>query len=127
MPTSPKTPSQAAAHAYGQVQVSGMKGRGLEAAAFVKAASLLSQAQDRAGDPTLLAEALEFNQKLWTILQAAASDETDPMPDDVKRDLLSLSMFVDRATAEALARPLQPQLSALIEINRNLAAGLMPD
>jgi flagellar protein FlaF len=46
------------------------------------------------------------------------------MPMEIKRNLLSLSAFVDKRTFDVLSYPAQEKLNILIEINRNIAAGL---
>lgn len=69
--------------------------------------------------------ALRLNWRLWTIFQAELTlDRTDITP-DVQRNMLTLSQFVDKHTVGALARPTAEALSVLIDINRNIAAGLM--
>jgi flagellar biosynthesis activator protein FlaF len=98
--------------------------RAAEAAAFSKAVLLLIQAGRRPGDYGPYAKALEFNRTLWTVVQADVADAANPLPDDVKNDLLSLSLFVDRQTVKALAEPAFASLEPLIEIDRNLARGL---
>ena len=46
------------------------------------------------------------------------------LPVDLRRDLLSLSAFVDRRTFDVMASPSPEKLSALIDINRHIASGL---
>ena len=98
--------------------------RAAEAAAFAKAVLLLTQAGRRPGDYAVYAAALEFNRMLWTVVQADVADALNPLPDDVKSDLLEVSLFVDRQTVKALAAPRPENLAPLIEIDRNLARGL---
>jgi len=50
--------------------------------------------------------------------------EDNPLPEEVKHNLLSLSLFIDRRTFEALAYPAPEKLDILININLNVAAGL---
>jgi flagellar protein FlaF len=96
-----------------------------EAQALTKAAMLLDRARDTVDDDYgAYATALTFNQILWTILQADLSGEDNRLPDNLRDDLLLLSLFVDRQTILALGDPNPKYLDALIEINRNLAQGL---
>ena len=95
-----------------------------EAAAFTKAASLLASAQENPADYSSFAAALNFNQLLWTVLQADLTTPANALPNTIKIDLLSLSLFVDKQTAKALAHPEAPHLDVLIGINRDLARGL---
>ena len=69
------------------------------------------------------ATALTFNQTLWTILQVDLSGDGDGLPENLRDDLLALSLFVDRQTILALGDPRPKHLDSLIEINRNLARG----
>jgi flagellar protein FlaF len=50
--------------------------------------------------------------------------EGNPMPEEIKRNLLALSLFVDRRSFEALAYPAPEKLDILININLNVASGL---
>ncbi len=96
-----------------------------EAQALTKAAMLLDKArQSVEHDYAAYATALTFNQTLWTILQADLSGNGNGLPDNLRDDLLALSLFVDRRTILALGDPRPKHLDVLIEINRNLARGL---
>lgn len=110
--------------AYQRIQKLTLPPSQAEATAFSKAASLLAKASGNPVDYSSYQAALHFNQLLWTLLQADLSTPANALPVEVKKDLLSLSLFVDRQTALALARPEAALLDVLIEINRNLARGL---
>ena len=112
-----------AASAYGRTQHASIRGRAAEAEAFAMAAAYLRDARTRPADRVLLARALGFNQKLWTIIQAEVSDTGHPVPEDVRGDMMSLARFMDQATADALAAQ-APRLDTMIAINSSLAAGM---
>ena len=96
-----------------------------EAQALTKAAILLDKARQSVDDDyAAYATALTFNQTLWTLLQADLSGDGNGLPDNLRDDLLALSLFVDRQTIQALSDPSPEHLNSLIEINRNLARGL---
>ncbi len=96
-----------------------------EAQALTKAAMLLDQARHSVEhDYAAYATALFFNQTLWTIFQSDLSGDGNGLPENLRDDLLALSLFVDRRTTLALGDPRPKHLDALIEINRNLARGL---
>jgi flagellar protein FlaF len=113
----------AASRAYGRAHHSVICGRPAEAEAFARAAACLRDAAERPHDRTVLAQALGYNQKLWTIVQAEAMDPGHPAPADMRDDMLSLARFMDRASAEALAAP-APRLDGMIAINASLSSGL---
>lgn len=105
-----------------------LAGRELEAAVLNKAATLL---EDVVGHWTedagheLLDNALKYNQTLWSVFQAELMDGDNPLPPELRQNILSLSTFVDRRTFEVMAYPEPTKLDILIKINRSLADGLM--
>ena len=68
--------------------------------------------------------ALKINGKLWSIFQAEITRDDNPLPRQVRQDLLTLSLFVDKRTKDIMCFPEPDKLTALININLNLAAGL---
>ncbi|HNA28917.1 MAG TPA: flagellar biosynthesis regulator FlaF [Thiobacillaceae bacterium] len=101
--------------------------RELEAALLVRAALMLKECQDEwgaDGHEARLDEALKFNQRLWTVFQSELSSDENPLPVDIRRNLLNLSCFVDKRTFETLANPMSGNLNVLIDINRHIAEGL---
>jgi len=117
--------SQDKIKAYAQTQKSGLSPREVEAMAFTKAALLLDEAKQKLDDYDNYASALKFNQLLWTIIQADIVDKENKLPDQLKANILSLSIFVDKQTIKALADTKAQHLDVLININKNLAEGLM--
>lgn len=113
--------------AYRTAQNSSASGREIEAAALTRCALLLSHCQknwDAPGREEKLDEALRTNQKVWSIFQAELTKENNPLPRQLKENILSLSLFIDRRTLEVMAYPAPEKLKILIDINLNLAAGL---
>jgi flagellar protein FlaF len=51
----------------------------------------------------------------------------NPLPEEIRQNILSLSVFVDRRIFEVMAYPAPEKLDILISINRNIAAGLRGD
>jgi len=102
-------------------------GRELEAAALFKAARQLEacrSAWDSPGRGQQLEEALRFNQRLWTFFQTELVAKESNLPLELRRNLLQISAFVDKRTFEMYASPSRDGLQALVEIDRNIAAGL---
>ena len=117
--------SQNKIEAYAQTQKSSMPPREVEAMAFTKAAIMLQDAKKDLDDYDTYAAALKFNQLLWTIIQADIIDEANQLPDQLKANILSLSIFVDKQTVTALSDTDAQHLDSLIDINKNLAEGLL--
>jgi len=118
---------QAALKAYDKVNKTTMSGRDVEAEVLTKAALKLKECQynwPENGQNDKLTAALNFNQRIWTIFQAELEKPENPLPAALKRDLLRLSLFIDKRTLEVLADPAPGKLAILIDINHNLAAGL---
>lgn len=117
----------AALKTYETVNKSTMSGRDIEAEVLIKAALKLKECQDRWQEntgSTKLHDALKHNQRIWTILQAELEKPDNPLPIALKRNLLLLSLFIDRRTIETLAFPSPEKLTILISINQNISAGL---
>jgi flagellar protein FlaF len=117
--------SQDKLEAYAQTQKSALPPREVEAMAFTKAALMLDEAKGQTEDYDAYAAALKFNQLLWTIIQADIVDTANTLPPQLKANILSLSIFVDKQTVKALADTNGDHLDSLIDINKNLAEGLM--
>ena len=116
-----------ALNAYKSVEKTTVSGRETEARVLTEAALKLRACQkqwdtDSRGD--LLDEALTYNQRIWTIFQAELGKEDNPLPDNIKLDLLRLSSFIDKRIFEVMAYPAPEKLNIIIKINENIAAGL---
>ena len=110
--------------AYAQQQKRNLTPREVEAMAFTKAALLLEDAKKFTNNIAEYSKALRFNHLLWTIIQADLTDPENQLPPEIKANVMSLSIFVDKQTTKALRSSAATDLDVLININRNLAAGL---
>ena len=72
-----------------------------------------------------LAKRLKYNQLLWSIVQADVSEDSNALPDELKANLMSLSLFVDRQTTKALTDASEELFDSLISINLNISEGLL--
>jgi len=112
---------------YRNMHKMNLTGRDLEAAVLTKAAQKLTFCQNNweASDrEEKLAEALKYNQRVWTLFQSELSNPENPLPKKLKEDLLSLSAFIDKRIFDILSFPAPEKLNAIININLNIAAGL---
>ena len=104
-----------------------MSGRDIEAAALTRCALMLSACQNNwnaVGRDVHLSEALRNNQMVWSILQSELANDDNPLPIEVRNNLLTLSVFIDKRIIDVMASPAPEKLQILIDINLNLAAGL---
>lgn len=114
-----------ALQAYQRAQHSVMRPRFMEQEAFAQAISMLRIAQEDITAFRDYAEAVKFNQRLWTFIQSSLTDNGDSIPVGIRSNLLNLSIFIDRCTISALTTPNAAKLDALIDININISRGLM--
>ena len=113
--------------AYQTVDRTTMSGRETEARVLAQAALKLKDCQDNWDDEdrnAKLDEALKYNQRIWSVFQSELAREGNPLPGQLKQDLLRLGAFIDRRIFETMAFPAPEKLTAVININQNISAGL---
>ncbi len=89
----------------------------------MQAALRLKSAQDGA-DREEMRSAARLNWKLWTIIQAELLDPECAVPADIRGNVLSLARFIDQHTVTFISDPRPESLNVLINIDRQLSAGL---
>ena len=117
-----------ASNLYATMQKDGLTGRALEAQVLTRAANMLKECKNHWGEDghdDRFDTAVRFNQKVWTFFQAELTDPENPLPKEIRENILSLSIFIDRRLLEVLINPAPEPLTAIININQNIAAGLM--
>jgi flagellar protein FlaF len=122
-------PYSRAAGAYGNT-ASTTDPRMLEGQVLLKAAQKLEDIANRLKngenvDFRDVGDVLDYNQKLWTLFVSDASDPGHPLPQEIKNNIASLGLFIFKRTVEVRANPEAVKMQILININRNIAAGLM--
>ena len=70
-------------------------------------------------------DSLRLNWRLWTIFQTELSLEDGTVPTEIRESMLNLCNFVDKHTVDTINVPTPEKISTLIEINRNIANGLL--
>jgi len=118
---------QHAAQTYGTVAKQTANPRELEADLLLNAAAKLQTIRDawegrRQGE---LDAALLYNRKLWSIFVTSATSPENPLPVAVRQNVANIGLFVFKQTLQTLADPKPEKLGSLININRELAAGLL--
>ncbi len=119
--------SQNSVNAYTVQQKENLSGRELEASVLSRAGLMLKSVKDNWGAPDRdqkLLEAVKFNQKVWSFFQAELSDPENPLPKNLREDILNLSIFIDKRLFEVMAYPDPEKLAIVIDIDFNIAAGL---
>lgn len=99
-----------------------------ESALLMKAAAGLQKVKDEWATSTMeeLRAALNFNRKLWTIFMSAVTQPDSPLPQEIRQNIANLGMFVMNQTREILyeGTPQPEQIAVLVQLNRQIAAGL---
>lgn len=114
-------------NAYTTIQNENLSGRELEASVLSRAGLMLKAVKDNwdaADRDQKLIEAIKFNQKVWSFFQAELADPENPLPKNLREDILNLSLFIDKRLFEVMAFPDPDKLAIVIDINFNIAAGL---
>jgi len=116
---------QQAAAAYQQTAKKTASPRELEASLLSKSAAQLQRIKDdwdnKKGE---LEGALTYNRKLWTVFLTSVTKDENPLPVAIKQNVANLGIFVMNQTIQILANPEPQQLTVMININQELAAGL---
>lgn len=119
---------QQGAQAYHQTTKVVETPRERESALLMKAAASLQRIRDEwdVSTDVELRTALTFNRKLWTIFMSAVTQDDSPLPVEVRQNIANLGMFVMNQTRDILyaPSPRPEQLGVLVQLNRQIAAGL---
>ena len=118
---------ETAARTYEQSRLKGGNPRETEGRALLEAARRMSVAQANPEDKKAIGDAARLNWRLWTILQAELCAPECALPGELRTNMLNLCNFVDKHMVEVLANPSPEKLGVLIDINRQIAAGLLAD
>lgn len=112
---------------YKKVEKTTSSQRETEARVLTQGALKLKWCQDNWNSEErrkLLAEALKYNQQIWSIFQADLLSGKSPLPENLRQNILRLSVFVDRQIFQVMAYPSPDKLTPIINVNLGLAAGL---
>lgn len=114
-----------AAAAYQQVAKRTINPRDLEANLLSRSASDLQRIRENWEEASdQLATALRFNRRLWNVFLNSATNNDNALPVAIRQNVANLGIFVLRHTVRTEANPQAAKLDVLININRELAAGL---
>jgi flagellar protein FlaF len=117
--------SSAALQAYARTAQRIASPRDIEAQALLKAARQLQDVMTNWEQPDSgLTAALMFNRKLWSIFLSDALRDENPEQIAIRQNIANIGIFVMTQSAALQIKPEYERLQALIDINRNIAAGL---
>jgi flagellar protein FlaF len=118
-----------AANLYGSnVQKNTPDQRELEAHVLIKSAKFLTTLQDDWENvtPDILEETLKYNRQIWMMFYDTALENAErDRPNDLRSNIINLANFVFKRELDIMSEPKKEKLNVLININREIAAGLM--
>ncbi len=86
--------------------------------------ALLEIAGQSAPSPTALVGALDLNRRLWSALALDCSDPGNQLPEALRAQIISLSIWVSKHSSLVATR--EGSIRDLIELNRTIMQGLAP-
>lgn len=110
--------------AYTSHQREGETVRETDARALLSCASKLDAVRRPECSKEDFVDAVRHNQQLWTVFQVCVTEPDSQLPENVKALLLNISRYVDKTSFKAIAEHNPDILVSLININRQIAAGL---
>ena len=111
--------------AYSQVSKQTAAPRQIESNLLAKSAANLQRIRDNWDNAqSELDAAMMFNRRLWTVFMTSVTRENNPLPGPIRQNVANLGLFIMNQQRELMARPEPRKLDVLININRELAAGL---
>lgn len=131
MPQQTNNPYGNASAAYSNNKAAGLSDpRTLEAQVLLKSASRLDVLRTRMKQEGKLPLSeimpdLEYNKKLWIVFADGAADSNHELPQEIKNNIGSLAIFMFKRTIDMMAEPKPEKLDVMIDINRQIASGLM--
>ncbi len=101
--------------------------RELEAQILLKSNRMIQQLSSmwdsRPGD--LLEETLKYNRNIWMLFYDTAMEKKENgQPDALRNNIINLANFIFKREMDILANPEKAKLDILININREIVAGL---
>ncbi len=125
----PGNPYASAAGAYSQnARKTTTDPREIEARALLKAVQKMQDIQSRWDSYTLeeLDDALRHNRQIWLMfVDNATTDQDNARSNSLRSNIANLGAYVFKRTLDIMAEPKKEKLDVLIDINREIAAGLM--
>ena len=113
--------------AYAKAAKHGSDPREIEASVLMKAAARFNKIKTAWTDtvPADLEPALLYNRTIWTVFATSVTEPDNPLPQEIRQNIANLAVFVFKRTLEIQIIATPEMLDALININRQIASGLI--
>jgi len=131
MPSNKPTnnPYAKAAGAYGDhAQKNTPDQRELEGLVLLKSARMIQDLQDNWDNinSEVIEETLKYNRQIWLMFYDTAIENAEgDRPSALRSNIINLANFIFKREVEVLSAPQKEKLDVLININKEIAAGLM--
>ena len=125
----PQNPYAQAAGAYSDnAQKNTPDQRELEARVLLKSAKMLADLQEALEDANieLIESTLKYNRQIWMMFYDTALENPEQnRPNDLRSNIINLANFIFKREMEIISDPTKQKFDVLININKEIAAGLM--
>lgn len=125
----PNNPYAQAAGAYDQhAQSHTPDQRELEGRVLLKAARMIQDLQNNweSSNKELIEATLKYNRQIWMMFyDTALENPENNRPNDLRSNIVNLANFIFKREIDIMAAPAKEKLDVLININKEIAAGLM--
>lgn len=120
-------PYASAAGKYGKQAKETPDQRELEGQLLLKAANEIQKLHDNwdQATPEDIDNILNYNRKLWMLFFDTALENPDGRPVDLRNNIVNLCNFIFKRSLDILSQPSKEKLRVLVDINRQIASGLM--
>jgi len=86
--------------------------------------ALMTASEAQAADIGARMDALDWNRRLWSVLAADCASTGNQLPEQLRANIISLSMWVNRHTSAIMRN--EAEFAPLIDVNRMIMQGLEP-
>lgn len=125
----PHNPYAQAAGAYSDnAQKNTPDQRELEARVLLKSAKMLADLQENLehANLELIESTLKYNRQIWMMFyDTALENPENNRPNDLRSNIVNLANFIFKREVDIMSAPDKQKFDVLININKEIAAGLM--
>lgn len=111
--------------AYGNAQTQSVDPRDIEYRLLAQVTSAMMRARENPDNVKPRLEAALWNRNIWSALRVDLSSDGNQLPKELRASLISVSLWIEKETMSVMEG--KGDLDAMIDINRNIMAGLKPD
>jgi flagellar protein FlaF len=86
--------------------------------------ALITAAAADSGDLAGRMDALDWNRRLWSVLAADCASDGNRLPQSLRANIISLSLWVNRHTSAIMRN--EAEFAPLIDVNKLMMQGLEP-